>query len=55
METSIENCPDEEYDYDANEQEEPEDIDPDEARPKMIRIVTEAFKLGWEKDDGYSS
>lgn len=50
-----ENCPPEEYDYEANG-EEPEDIDPDNdpyedtgitVREKMIKMVTEAFKEGW--------
>jgi hypothetical protein len=48
-----ENCPDEEYDYEANDSEEPEDIDPDEVRPEMIRMVTEAFRPEWEKEDGH--
>jgi len=55
-----ENCPDEEYDYEANGEEEPEDIDPDNEfygdtgitiREKMIRTATEAFKEGWEEED----
>ena len=52
-----ENCPDEEYDYAANGEEKPEDIDPDNTlfedtqvtvREKMVKMVTEAFKPGWE-------
>jgi transposase len=52
-----ENCPPEEYDYAANNEEEPEDIDPDNEyyedtqltyREKMVNMATEAFKEGWE-------
>lgn len=56
------NCPDEEYDYEANGEEKPEDVDPDNdpyvdengfvyqitIREKMVKMVTEAFKPGWE-------
>jgi hypothetical protein len=54
-----ENYPPEEYDYEAQGEEEPEDIDPDNEfygdtdliiREKMIRIATEAFKEGWEEE-----
>jgi hypothetical protein len=54
-----ENCPPEEYDYQAHGEKEPEDIDPDNEfygdtdttiREKMIRAVTEAFKPGWEEE-----
>jgi hypothetical protein len=53
-----ENCPDEEYDYEAHGLEEPEDIDPDTdiydpatgttIRRKMVQMPTDAFKPGWE-------
>jgi hypothetical protein len=55
-----ENYPPEEYDYEAHEEEEPEDIDPDNEfygdtgitiREKMIRTATEAFKPGWEEEE----
>lgn len=45
----LNNRPNEEYDYEANGEEEPENIDPNDVRPEMIRIVTEAFQPGWEK------
>jgi hypothetical protein len=54
------NCPDEEYDYEANEEEEPENIDPDNElygdtqitiREKMLKTTTEAFKPGWWKEE----
>jgi hypothetical protein len=53
------NYPDEEYDYEANDMEKPEDIDPDNTlyentqmtiRQKMFSMVTETFKEGWEND-----
>jgi hypothetical protein len=53
-----ENCPPGEYDYEANGEEKAEDIDPDSElyqdtqmtiREKMAKMVTDAFKLGWEK------
>jgi hypothetical protein len=54
------NCPDEKYDYEANVEEEPEDIDPDNElyddtqitiREKMFKTATEAFKPGWEMEE----
>ena len=57
----LENCPDEEYDYEANGEEEPEDIDPDNEyaddgteltmREKMAKMVTDAFRPGWEEEE----
>jgi hypothetical protein len=53
----LENCPDEEYDYDEHEEVEPEGIDPDNElvdgsdltiREAMIKMVTDAFKPGSE-------
>lgn len=53
------NCPDEEYDYEVNGEEKPEEIDPDKdlyedtlitVREKMINLATEAFKEGWENE-----
>jgi hypothetical protein len=58
-----ENCPDEEFDYEANDMEMPEDIDPDgpyyddvtgedtgqTVREKMAQLATEAFPPRWEK------
>ena len=50
----------EEYDYEANEEEEPENIDPDNElygdtqitiREKMLKTTTEAFKPGWWKEE----
>jgi len=51
------NCPPEKYDYEANGEEEPEDIDPDSVPPgsddgltyrqTMFNMATEAFKKGW--------
>lgn len=55
-----ENCPPKEYDYEANGEERPEDIDPDNTfyedtqitiREKMAMTVTEAFKPGWEREE----
>jgi hypothetical protein len=55
----LNNRPDEEYDYAANGEEEPEDRDVDNelyedtniaTRQKMVNMATEAFKPGWEKD-----
>jgi hypothetical protein len=57
--TWLDNRPPEEYDYVANNEEEPEDIDPDNEyfedtnltiREKMISVATEAFKPGWEDE-----
>ena len=54
-----ENCPDKEYDYEANGEEKPGDIDPDNElyedtgltyREKMIEMATESFRPGWEQD-----
>jgi hypothetical protein len=61
-----ENCPDEEYDYETYGEEEPQSIDPDNdtcgdiyedadepdliIREKMAKMLTEAFKPGWEKE-----
>lgn len=54
-----ENCPDKEYDYEANGEERPKDIDPDNTfyedteitiRKKMAMTVTVAFKPGWDKE-----
>lgn len=53
-----ENCPDEEYDYEANGEQEPEDIDPDNdlyedtditVREKMVKMSTDAFEPGWDR------
>lgn len=53
------NCPPEEYDYEANGEEPPEEIDIDNElygdtditiREKMIQMATEAFKPGWENE-----
>jgi hypothetical protein len=55
----LNNRSDEQYDYEANGEEEPEDIDVDNEpyedtdmtiRKKMIDMASEAFKPGWEKD-----
>ncbi|MDP9289337.1 MAG: hypothetical protein M3P08_14235 [Thermoproteota archaeon] len=59
----IENCPDEEYDYEANGEEEPEDVDIDDypedpqdgeedltIREIMEKRIAEAFKPGWENE-----
>ena len=56
----IENCPDEEYDYEASGEEEPEDVDIDDypedpqdgeedltIREIMEKRIAEAFKPGW--------
>lgn len=56
-----ENCPDKEYDYEANGEEEPESIDPNGPDPndpdsnltireKMIRKINDAFYPGWESN-----
>lgn len=45
-----ENCPPEDYDYEANGEVEPEDIDPIPERKKMYRKITESFKEGWERE-----
>ena len=54
-----ENCPDEEYDYKANGDMEPQDIDPDNEfyegtqitiRQMMVKMATQAFRAGWEND-----
>jgi hypothetical protein len=54
-----ENCPDEDYDYEANGEEQPEDIDIDNEfyedtditiREKMVQMATDAFQSGWEKE-----
>ena len=51
------NCPDEEYDYEANEEDPPEDIDLDEIydekegltlRQTMVKMATYGFPEGWD-------
>jgi len=55
----LDNCPPEEYDYEANGEEQPEDIDVDNEfyedtditiREKMVQMATDAFKPGWENE-----
>lgn len=55
----LNNCPPEEYDYEGNGIEKPEDIDVDNElfedtdmtkREKMFEMATEAFKPGWGKE-----
>jgi hypothetical protein len=52
------NCPDEKYDYEANGEQEPEGIDPDNElyentdltiREKMVKKATDAFQQGWHR------
>jgi hypothetical protein len=60
-----ENCPPEKYDYEANGEVEPENIDPDSVpewsedgltyRQKMFKITTEEFKEGWWEKFSHST
>ena len=57
------NCSSKKYDYEAEDEEEPQDIDPDSVpddskdgltiREKMYKRITEAFYPGWEIAEGY--